>query len=110
MAAHGKIGNPVPLGVVGDKDAPAADEALEATAENLAEDSRFAAESQQELAAIKEELARLSQSVSQLTEATASYARLRVERAAHSAIDRYPIGSMVTAALVGFFLAGHYRR
>lgn len=116
MAANGKIGEPVPKGMIG-SDAPPAEGMAGAAPENRPEkgfENRFENAGRvegrvEDLGAIREELSRIRESVAQLTETTAAYARQRVEGAAQTAVSRYPVVSMMAAAFVGYLLAGPYR-
>ena len=110
MAGNEKIGEPIPIEDIDGSDAPLVDEALEAVSENTATNEDEGASSDEQLIAIKEELRQLSQSVAQLTEMTTKYARRRIRRGAQTAVDRYPVGSVVVAGLAGYWLASRNRR
>ena len=102
MAAFGKIGEPIPTGIIGSEGTPLMDEVFER--------ERRAADSAEQLETIKDELRQLSHTIAQLAESATKYTQARVEGAAQTAVDRYPVGSIVLAALVGFWFAGRRRR
>jgi hypothetical protein len=95
MAFEEIIGTPIPRGSVrGTVSSPSIPDAAEQIYESA------------QMAEIRAELQQVRESVSQLAETTAKYTRLRIENAAQTAVDRYPIGSLVLAALAGYWLAG----
>jgi len=61
------------------------------------------------MAEIRDEISHLGQMVSSLVDTTTRYTRLRLENAAQTAVDRHPLGSLVVAALAGYWLAGRRR-
>lgn len=95
MAKNGTVGEPIPTGRIGDFGAATTD----AAAMNSAE----------QLAVIRDELKQLSHTVAQLAEMTTRYAQQRVQNAAQTAVDRYPVGSILAAALIGYWFAGRRR-
>ncbi|MDB5524933.1 MAG: hypothetical protein JWM58_2696 [Rhizobium sp.] len=101
MAVNRRVGEPIPTGIFGSDGTPLTREVSE---------SERAGDSQQQLDAIKEEIRQVSHMISHLTETTTRYAQERVQTAAQTAVDRYPIGSIVLAALAGYWLAGRNRR
>ncbi len=102
MAASGKIGEPIPTCIIGSEGTPLMDEVFES--------ERRPADSVQQLEMIKDELKQLSHTIAQLAESATKYAQARMETAAQTAVDRYPVGSIVLAALIGFWFAGRRRR
>jgi hypothetical protein len=100
MAMNETTGNPIPRGIIGDS-AAIADE-------SYGVDGKVAQEAAQ-LAEIREEIRQLRHTIAQLAETSKNYARQSIRSAAQTAVDRYPIGSIVAAALVGYWFAGRRR-
>lgn len=100
MAMNDRIGEPIPKGIIGDS-APIIDDAYGG--------ERRAAESEAQMQEIREELRQLRHTIGELAETTAKYARNSLQDAAQTAVDRYPVGSIVLAALAGYWLAGRGR-
>jgi hypothetical protein len=101
MVVNDRIGEPIPKGIIGDS-APIIDD-------DAYGNDRRSAESEAQLKEIREELRQLRHTIGELAEATTKYARNSVQDAAQTAVDRYPIGSIVLAALAGYWLAGRGR-
>lgn len=101
MAVNRPAGEAIPTGIFGSDGKPLTRDAVE---------NRSAADSAQQLEAIKEEIRQVSHMISHLTETSARYAQERVQTAAQEAVDRYPVGTIVLAALAGYWLAGRRRR
>jgi hypothetical protein len=99
MAINDPTGYPIPKGIIGDS-APIADESNG--------DSK-AVEQAAQLAEIKEEVRQLRHTIAQLAETTTKYTQKSIQNAAQTAVDRYPVGSIVLAALVGYWFAGRRR-
>jgi hypothetical protein len=97
MAMNESIGEPIPKGILGDS-APIADGSYGSDLK--------AAEQAAQLAEIKEEVRQLRHTIAQLAETSTKYAQQSVQNAAQTAVDRYPVGSIVLAALAGYWLAG----
>jgi hypothetical protein len=100
MAMNETTGEPIPRGIIGDSAAIADD--------SYGSDQRGADQAAQ-LAEIREELRRLSRTIAQLAENSTKFAQDRIQTAAQAAVDRYPVGSLVVAALVGYWFAGRRR-
>jgi hypothetical protein len=101
MAMNETTGEPIPKGVIGDS-APIADE-------SYGSDKR-SAEHAAQLAEIKDEVRQLRHTIAQLAETTTKYTQKSIQNAARTAVDRYPVGSIVLAALVGYWFAGRRHR
>jgi hypothetical protein len=97
MAINETIGDPIPKGIIGDS-ASIADE-------SYGGDTK-AAEQAAQLAEIKEEVRHLRHTIAQLAETTTRYTQQSIQNAAQTAVDRYPVGSIVLAALIGYWFAG----
>jgi 3-oxoacyl-ACP reductase-like protein len=97
MAMNETMGEPIPRGIIGDS-APIADE-------SYGSDKRTV-EQEAQLAEIKEEVRQLRHTIAQLAETTTKYTQKSIQNAAQTAVDRYPVGSVVLAALIGYWFAG----
>jgi len=100
MAMNETIGEPIPKGIIGDS-APVIDD-------TYGSDQRHAEQAAQ-IAEIREELKQVSHTIAQLAQTTARYTQNSVENAAQTAVDRYPVGSIVLSALIGYWLASRNR-
>lgn len=100
MAMNETTGDRRRKGVIGDS-APIADE-------SNGSDQR-AAEHAAQLAEIKDEVRQLRHTIAELAATSKDYARQSVQNAAQTAVDRYPVGSIVLAALIGYWFAGRRR-
>lgn len=100
MAMNETMGEPIPKGIIGES-------------ADIIDDSygggRRAVDQAAQLAEIKEELRRLSRTIAQLAENSTKFAQDRIQTAAQTAVDRYPVGTIVLAALVGYWFAGRRR-
>lgn len=100
MAMNDRMDEPAPSGMIGESP-PILDEAYGS--------ERRTAENEAQLQEIREELRQLRQTIGELAQTTATYARNSLQDAAQTAVDRYPVGSIVLAALAGYWLAGRRR-
>lgn len=94
MAMNETMGEPIPRGIIGDSAAIADD--------SYGSNPRSKDQAAQ-LAEIKEELRQLSRTITQLAENGSKFAQDRIQTAAQTAVDRYPVGSLALAALVGYW-------
>jgi len=94
MAMNETMSEPTPKGIIGDSAAIADDSygSDQRTSDHVAQ-----------LAEIKEELRQLSRTITQLAENSSKFAQDRIQTAAQTAVDRYPVGSLALAALVGYW-------
>lgn len=97
MAMNERIGERIPKGIIGDS---------AAIADDVYGGDIRAAEHAAQIAEIKDELRQIRHTISHLAGTTTRYTRQQVQDAAQTAVDRYPVGSIVLAALVGYWLAG----
>lgn len=100
MAVNETIGEPIPRGLIGDSAAIADD--------SYGSDQRISDHTAQ-LAEIREELRQLSRTIAQLAENSTKFAQDRIQTAAQTAVDRYPVGSLALAALAGYWFASRRR-
>lgn len=100
MAMNETIGEPIPKGIIG--------ESAEIIDDSYGSDKR-AADQAAQLAEIRDELRQVRHTIAQLAESGSKFAQDRIQHAAQTAVDRYPIGSLVLAALAGYWLAGRRR-